>query len=209
MLNLPDPDAPDDFYAIQTATGWRQMLVDFTAWLEPQPGWLALDLGSGPGLMPALLAARGCRALGVDVQLRAVRPPRLHPDLLVGDALRLPFAAARFDLLTASNLLFMLPEPLAALVEMRRVLRPGGRLGLLNPSEQMSVAAALELVERRNLEGLARQSLLVWAQRAERHRRWSAADLSDLCAAAGLRLLHSATRIGAGLARWAAAGRVQ
>ena len=186
---------------IQTQTGWGQVLAGFAAWCQPQPGWLALDVGCGPGLLPALLAQRGCRAYGADLDGEALAASRLHASLLQADALLLPFTGGVFDLVTASNLLFLLPEPAAALREMRRLLKPGGQIAVLNPSEQMSVAAAAALAQRRGLQGAARQSLLDWAARAEAHRRWGEEALGELFAAAGLKLVRSELRVGAGLAR--------
>jgi len=161
------PFAPE----LQTNTGWKRTLEAFAAWCAPQPGSLVLDIGCGPGLLPALLARAGCRAYGADLDGRMLRTPRLHPDLVQADILRLPFPGGVFHLLTASNLLFLLPDPEAALGEMGRLLRPGGQVCVLNPSEHMSVAAAAELAEQRDLKDLARDSLLNWAALAEKHAR--------------------------------------
>lgn len=189
---------------IQTQTAWGRTLAGFAAWcLTPSPGVAprALDVGCGPGLLPALLAERGCRAVGADLDGELLAH-RLHPALACADALRLPFPSGAFDLLTASNVLFLLPDPPAALAEMRRVLRPGGTLALLNPSERMSVAAAAALAAERGLAGLERQSLLGWAARAESHARWDEAETRRLLESAGLTLTASTLKIGPGLARW-------
>jgi SAM-dependent methyltransferase len=191
-----------EFHQIQTRTGWRRVLEDFVAWCAPRPDWLALDAGCGPCLVPALLAARGCRAFGVDLELESFRPRPLHPVVAVADARSLPFTGRAFDLVTSTNLLFMLPEPETVLTELARVLARGGQLALLNPSERMSVAAVEALVEERRLAGLARDSLLNWARRAEAGHRWTEPELRDLLAASGLRLLESALRVGPGLARF-------
>lgn len=190
------------FYAIQTQTAWGHTLAGFAAWCAPQAGWRALDVGCGPGLLPALLAARGCQAWGVDLEYAALAGG-LHPALAQAAAERLPFPPASFDLLTASNLLFLLPDPSAALAEMARLLRPGGQAALLNPSERMSLAAATALADERRLAGLERDSLLTWAARAETHARWDEPALDALCQRAGLRLVETALKVGPGLARLA------
>lgn len=197
-----EPD-PARFYRLQTDSGWQRVLADFAAWSEPQPGWRSLDIGAGPGLLPALFAARGLRACGLDCDTQVYAAGRLHDCLALADALRLPFPEGAFELVTASNLLFLLPDPNAALREMRRVLTPGGKLALLNPSENMSVQAAAHLADQRQLDGFARQTLLDWAQRAEAHWRWSETETAELFQAAGLAFERTALRIGPGLARLA------
>jgi len=196
------------FKAIQTATGWKKALERFVEWIDPPTGWRTLDLGCGPGLLPALLKMRGCRAFGLD--LEHLGADRLHPHLVQGDATRLPFPEGAFDLLTASNLLFLLPQPQAVLAEMRRLLAPGGQVAVLNPSERLSIAAAQEVVEARQLEGAGRESLLDWAWRAEAHARWSQTELEKLLSQAGLRLVEASYQVGSGFAlagRAVAAGR--
>lgn len=192
------------FMQIQTQSAWGRTLAGFATWTEPQPGWTALDVGSGPGLLPMLLSERGCRSYGCDLDMAALRG-RLHPALAQADAVRLPFPSAAFDLVTASNVLFLLPDPAAALSEMTRLLRPGGIVALLNPSEHMSIAAATELADARGLTGLDRDSLLGWAARAEANYRWNAAELSALFAEAGLQMVETVLKVGPGLARWAKA----
>jgi SAM-dependent methyltransferase len=200
----PDPT----FFEIQTASAWGQTLLRFAEWclVNLPPGAAALDVGCGPGLLPAQLAQRGATAFGVDVEF-IPRTARLHPRLAQADALRLPFPGAAFDLVCASNLLFLLPDPQQALQEMARLLRPGATLAVLNPSERMSVAAAAALADARRLSGLDRQSLLGWAARAESHHRWDEPALARLLASAGLTMTHSVLKIGPGLARWARAVR--
>ena len=189
------------FLDIQTQTGWGRALASFAEWCQPQAGWLALDVGCGPGLLPALLAQHGCQAFGVDLDLKSLQN-RLHVGLAQADALSLPFPAQTFHLVTASNLLFFLPDPVGALAEMGRVLRPGGQVAALNPSEQMSVAAATALADLHGLQGLARDSLVDWARRAEANHRWGEAELVALFAAAGLKVTGMELKVGPGLARF-------
>ncbi len=192
-----------DFYSIQTQTGWRRALEIFADWCKPARGWRALDVGCGPGLFPALLRQRGCRAFGVDLDLSLLQRHWFDQPLAQADARRLPYPSAIFDLVTASNLLFFLAEPEEALSEMARLVRPGGQVCLLNPSENLTMAGAELLANRRNIQGVARSSLLEWARRAESHRRWTVADLERLYARAGLRLFETALGVGPNLARFA------
>ncbi len=140
--------------------------------------------------------------MGIDLEWQTLSA-RLHPGLAQAQASRLPFPARCFHLVTASNLLFLLDDPLQSLSEMARLLRQDGQVAVLNPSEQMSIAAATALAEQRGLHGLDRQSLLDWAARAEAHYRWNAADLTTLFARAGLCLVETTLKMGPGLARFA------
>ncbi len=193
---------PLSFLEIQTRTGWARTLQGFAEWCSPQPGWRVLDVGCGPGLLPGIFKAAGCTAFGADIDPDLLTGERLHPELLQADACRLPFAERTFDLVTASNLLFLLADPLTALVEFRRVVKPGGQIALLNPSEKMSLSAAAALADERGLQGLARESLLNWARLAETHWRWDSADLNNLMDAAGLHIQASTLKVGEGLARF-------
>ena len=177
------------------------MLRSFASWLDPKPASLILDVGCGPGLLPAIFAQSGCRAIGIDSAFEMFRDA-LHPDLILANILTLPFKPSTFNLITASNLLFLLPNPLSALKEMTRLLAPAGEIALLNPSEKMSVVAATALADERNLEGLARETLFNYATRAENHHRWSEDNLKELFASANLELTDTTTRMGKGLVRF-------
>jgi demethylmenaquinone methyltransferase/2-methoxy-6-polyprenyl-1,4-benzoquinol methylase len=94
-----------------------------------------LDVATGTGDLALALASAGARSVvGLDFAAPMVRAAaakvRGHPDvaLVVGDALCLPFANAQFDACTAAFGLRNMADYEAALWEMGRVLRPGGRL---------------------------------------------------------------------------------
>lgn len=191
-----------DFFAIQTQTGWGRVLGTFADWCGAQAGWLTLDAGCGPGLLPAILHRRGCHAFGIDLDSAMLRPERLHTNLAQADVHRPPFPPGTFQLVTLSNVLFLLADPLPALQAMTRLTRPDGQVCLLNPSEKLSLDSATALAEQRGLEGVGRDSLLNWAQRAVTHQRWSEAELAVLFAAAGLTLVETTVKMGPGLARF-------
>ena len=48
------------------------MLRSFASWLNPQPDSLILDVGTGPGLLPAILAQKGFCIIGADLSLAAI-----------------------------------------------------------------------------------------------------------------------------------------
>jgi demethylmenaquinone methyltransferase/2-methoxy-6-polyprenyl-1,4-benzoquinol methylase len=95
------------------------------------PGERVLDVGAGTGVSTEELGRSGAYAVGADLSigmLRAGRRTRPGVPLLAGDALALPFADAAFDAVTISFALRNVVEPDAALRELARVTRPGGRL---------------------------------------------------------------------------------
>ena len=95
----------------------------------------ALDVGCGTGFLALELAARGHRVSGVDFAPAMVaRARRKAADrgasirFEEADAEQLPYASGSFDLVVSRHLLWTLPHPEAAIDEWIRVIRPGGRL---------------------------------------------------------------------------------
>lgn len=96
-----------------------------------KPGEKVLDLGAGTGVSTQELAKSGAFAVGADLSigmLQAGRAKRPDVPLLAADALRLPFADETFDAVTISFALRNIVDTEAALREMARVTKPGGRL---------------------------------------------------------------------------------
>ncbi len=192
----------DYFQELQTHTGWGKTLAGFATWCDPQPGWLTLDVGCGPGLLPALFARLGCRAVGVDLDPGMFRPTPLHRQVCVGDVNHLPFPTSTFNMVTCSNLMFLLPEPQPAMEEIRRLLVPGGRLAMLNPSENLSEQSASKFVHEKGLQGMASATLINWARRAEHNHRWTEQATSTLYEEAGYQYRGSVLKMGRGFARF-------
>ena len=101
-----------------------------------QPARL-LDLATGSGVLAKTLA-RACPdalIVGADFclpMLRRAQSARGLRRLVVADAMRLPFADGAFDAVTVAFGLRNMPSYLGALREMRRTLRPGGRVLILD-----------------------------------------------------------------------------
>ena len=96
-------------------------------------GMRVLDVCCGPGMLAAGALERGAEAIGLDFSPEAVELARkLVPNgrFERGDAQALPYPAASFDAVLCGYGLMHLPEPAAALREMLRVLRSGGRAAL-------------------------------------------------------------------------------
>ena len=95
----------------------------------------ALDAGCGTGFLSFELAARGHRVTGIDFALEMLAEARRKAAERTGavrfeqaDAEHLPFPAGSFDLAISRHVLWTLPHPEGAIDEWIRVLRPGGRL---------------------------------------------------------------------------------
>jgi SAM-dependent methyltransferase len=110
-----------------------------TQLLPPLPGLRILDAGCGGGEYVRALARLGADAHGLelgDEKLATARrlPAELAARIREGDIERAPFESQSFDVLLANEMLEHVPDDAAALREMWRLLRPGGRLVLLSPN---------------------------------------------------------------------------
>ncbi|RYG48776.1 class I SAM-dependent methyltransferase [bacterium] len=98
-------------------------------------GRRVLDVGCGEGRFCRMLAERGAETVGIDPTLPFLNEARrLHPagEYVEGFAESLPFGDASFDLAVSYLTLIDIPDFRAAIREMARVLRPGGRLLVAN-----------------------------------------------------------------------------
>ena len=94
-------------------------------------GTRLLDAGCGAGLLAVLASLRGARVAALDASeaLLAIARKRLPgADVREGDLDALPFADAGFDAVTAVNSIFYAADMAAAVCELVRVVRPGGRV---------------------------------------------------------------------------------
>ncbi|GAN76816.1 ArsR/SmtB family transcription factor [Acidisphaera rubrifaciens] len=95
-----------------------------------------LDIGTGTGRLLEVLAPRVAAGLGIDASkaMLALARTRLageglgHCSVRQGDMYRMPLADASFDLVTMHMVLHYAEDPAGAIAEAARVLRPGGRL---------------------------------------------------------------------------------
>lgn len=109
----------------------RLVALEFVHWLDIPPGATWLDVGCGTGalLQTVASAARPSRLGGVDPseQFLATAAERVpDADLRQGDAQSIPFESDSFDAVISGLVLNFVPDPVAALREMRRVARTGG-----------------------------------------------------------------------------------
>jgi len=152
------------------------------------PGQSLLDVGCGPGTITLDLAARVApgAVVGIDradeviAQAEATRAERACDNVrfAVGDVYALDFDDASFDVVHAHQVLQHLREPVAALRELRRVLRPGGTLAARDSDYAAFVWAPGDplldrwnelyhsITARNGAEADAGRYLLGWAQAA-------------------------------------------
>ncbi|HET6295848.1 MAG TPA: methyltransferase domain-containing protein [Kribbella sp.] len=118
--------------AVQTLKSWALSA------LQPAPGEAALDVGSGTGEDLAEFAKRvgpAGRVVGVEPSagLRTEALKRVSGvEVVDGDAVALSFEDESFDLIRCERVLQHLTDPQQAVAEMARVLRPGGRIALID-----------------------------------------------------------------------------
>jgi ubiquinone/menaquinone biosynthesis C-methylase UbiE len=138
----------EDFgHSIRTAAeraAWDRIL-DLT--LPAADALEALDIGCGTGFLSLELAFLGHRVTGVDFapsMIAQARKKAAERHAVIryeeADAELLPFAAASFDIAVSRHLLWTLPHPERAMDEWIRVLRPGGRLIVVDSQADVSAS---------------------------------------------------------------------
>ena len=112
--------------------GWRRKTVRS---LQLQPDSVVLDLACGTGDLCRELARQGYRPVGVDRSAGMLAAQRTTAPLVRGDALRLSFPANSIDGIACGFALRNFASLKPFLAECARVLRPGGRVALLEVAE--------------------------------------------------------------------------
>lgn len=134
-----------------------------------------LDIGTGTGRLLKWLAPKARQAIGVDISADALRVARTavhgaglsHCVLQQGDMYELPFPSDSFDLITMDRLLASAQRPSAALHEAARVLRPAGKLVVVEDYDRLEDMAS---AHRRNALALLREWLKTAGLECERLR---------------------------------------
>jgi ubiquinone/menaquinone biosynthesis C-methylase UbiE len=129
--------APTYATAMRLIPVWLRYVRQVLPWL-PSTGAI-LEIGPGPGLLLAQLAGRYPLAVGLDLSPGMIweaqcrlRCANLPVHLVQGNATHLPFATDSFDGVATTFTLSAIPNGLAAMSEIARVLRPAGVVTLVD-----------------------------------------------------------------------------
>jgi ubiquinone/menaquinone biosynthesis C-methylase UbiE len=113
---------------------WSRLVGEvFLDWIAAPPGLRWVDVGCGNGAFTEVLIAR-CKPATVSavdpsegqLSYARTRPGVKLAEFRVGDAQQLPYADRSFDAATMALAISFIPDPLKAVREMKRVVRPGG-----------------------------------------------------------------------------------
>jgi ubiquinone/menaquinone biosynthesis C-methylase UbiE len=168
---------------LASAPVWERHCAQMAAEL-PADARHVLDLGCGPGNCTRLL---GPHAIGGDYALRMLKRARRRGVIVAAmDAAALPVRSGALDAVTFHSVLYLLPDRAAALREVFRVLRPGGRAILLEPQSGL----------RATVVGMARAlptprwalTAALWRTMSGAYGRFSADELWAALEGAGLRV---------------------
>lgn len=138
-VNLCAPMQPECFHVLegQAARHWffcgREAIV--RSLLPKGTGLRVLDVGCGTGHLAARLANDGYSVVGLEPNPTAFSyAVRRIPEAIAGDAQRLPFPDASFDIVISTDVLEHVPDDAAAANEILRVLKPHGVAVLTVPA---------------------------------------------------------------------------
>ncbi len=151
---------------------------------------LVLDLGCGRGAWLSRMRDEGLAPVGMEPETQRARCARAHAPVAVADGQRLPVRDGSVDLVWCIHVLHHLEDPVAALAEIRRVLRPQGHLVLA------------ETVEDNPAIRLGRRVRPEW-DGVHVHSRFTAAALLGLVAEAGLAVAERRQHSLVSFAAWA------
>jgi len=141
----PRYDLINDVLSAGNSRLWR---IAMTRALQPRKGMHVLDLAAGTGTASAAIAAHGARVTAADFSEGMLEVGRERNagneliDFVFADATDLPFEDDSFDAATISFGLRNVTDPRRAIAEMRRVVKPGGRIVICEFSQPTSAIRA-------------------------------------------------------------------
>ena len=128
---------------------------DLLAQVDVAPGLEVLDVATGTGNIAIRAAAAGANVVGLDLTPELFASARrraaeqgVSVEWVEGDAEELPFADASFDLVLSAFGVQFAPRHEIVARELVRVLRPGGRIGLVNWTPQGLIGELLKTIGR-------------------------------------------------------------
>jgi ubiquinone/menaquinone biosynthesis C-methylase UbiE len=140
--------------------------VSFLEWVTERmdivPGMTIVDVGCGRGIYHPLFRKRGARVIGIDRSIGMLEESGEDGLPVVGDAQALPLPDAVCDRAACNHVLYHIPDQSLAMHELRRIVRPGGRVvmatnGARN-NERMYEVARLAATDLGRTDALPRTS---------------------------------------------------
>lgn len=132
-----DAHAKSDEYDVFTPQANERLITAFMQLSGLPPGARVADLGCGSGVFTELLRRRGYQSVGLDISPKLVAlGRRKYPglELVEGDAENLPFESASLNGVLLSGLVHHFPDPRRLAIEVKRVLKNGGRFVAFDPN---------------------------------------------------------------------------
>jgi ubiquinone/menaquinone biosynthesis C-methylase UbiE len=123
-----------------------------------RPGGAVLEVAPGPGYLSIEIARRGYEVTALDISKSFVRIASKNAaqegvavDVRLGNAAAMPFAAESFDFVVCTAAFKNFSEPLAAIDEMHRVLKPGGEALIVDLRKDASLRDIADEVRNMHL----------------------------------------------------------
>jgi len=136
-----DKDATNRLLSIYITPDVETQRNAFIKAFDPQKGQKILDVGSGPGFLANDISqsiGRSGLICGIDISkplldiANSKYQNRTDIEFHFGDATKIPFKADDFDTVVSTQVLEYVPDADAALLEFKRVIKPGGKVALLD-----------------------------------------------------------------------------
>jgi len=155
------------FTWIQGADFYHDLHKEAVDRLPIGDGKIWIDVGCGPGLVSRLAANMGYQVIGIDsspqmiyAAKRIAKKQGLLIDFKIGDLFGLPKESA--DVVSAASLLAVVKNKAGGLNSLWNCVRPGGTLLIIEPTDQMTIENANQLIKN-GLPGSRINGLRLWA----------------------------------------------